>query len=64
MLNGFPSFCLGAPTVNKRFGTKVAVLVGDFLFAQSSWFLAQLDNLEVPPSEGLINFAAKEASTA
>lgn len=37
----------GAPTVNKKFGTKVAVLVGDFLFAQSSWFLAQLDNLEV-----------------
>ena len=37
----------GAPTVNKKFGTKVAVLVGDFLFAQSSWFLAKLDNLEV-----------------
>ena len=37
----------GAPTVNRKFGTKVAVLVGDFLFAQSSWFLAQLDNLEV-----------------
>lgn len=37
----------GAPTVNRRFGTKVAVLVGDFLFAQSSWFLAKLDNLEV-----------------
>lgn len=25
----------------------MAVLVGDFLFAQSSWFLAKLDNLEV-----------------
>lgn len=37
----------GAPTVNRKFGTKVAVLVGDFLFAQSSWFLAKLDNLEV-----------------
>lgn len=37
----------GQPTVNRKFGTKVAVLVGDFLFAQSSWFLAQLDNLEV-----------------
>jgi geranylgeranyl pyrophosphate synthase len=34
-------------TVNSRFGTKVAVLAGDFLFAQSSWFLANLDNLEV-----------------
>ena len=34
-------------TVNSRFGAKVAVLAGDFLFAQSSWFLANLDNLEV-----------------
>ena len=25
----------------------VAVLAGDFLFAQSSWYLANLDNLEV-----------------
>lgn len=25
----------------------MAVLAGDFLFAQSSWFLANLDNLEV-----------------
>lgn len=33
--------------MNRKFGTKVAVLVGDFLFAQSSWFLAKLDNLEV-----------------
>lgn len=33
--------------MNSRFGTKVAVLAGDFLFAQSSWFLANLDNLEV-----------------
>ena len=37
----------GKMTVNSRFGTKVAVLAGDFLFAQSSWFLANLDNLEV-----------------
>ena len=29
------------------YGTRVAVLVGDFLFAQSSWYLANLDNLEV-----------------
>ena len=33
--------------MNSRFGAKVAVLAGDFLFAQSSWFLANLDNLEV-----------------
>ena len=37
----------GRETVNSLFGTRVAVLAGDFLFAQSSWFLANLDNLEV-----------------
>lgn len=29
------------------YGTRVAVLAGDFLFAESSAGLAQLDNLEV-----------------
>lgn len=38
---------LGQTTVNSLYGTRVAVLAGDFLFAQSSWFLANLDNLEV-----------------
>eukprot|EP00798_Chlamydomonas_sp_ICE-L_P023905 gene23905-9472_t len=37
----------GAATINSMYGTKVAVLAGDYLFAQSSWFLANLDNLEV-----------------
>ncbi|KGF72730.1 prenyltransferase [Neosynechococcus sphagnicola sy1] len=37
----------GVPTVHSRFNTRVAVLAGDFLFAQSSWYLANLDNLEV-----------------
>lgn len=37
----------GVPTVHSRFGNRVAVLAGDFLFAQSSWYLANLDNLEV-----------------
>lgn len=37
----------GKQTINSRYGTRVAVLAGDFLFAQSSWFLANLDNLEV-----------------
>ncbi|MGC1308035.1 MAG: solanesyl diphosphate synthase [Phormidesmis sp.] len=37
----------GAPTVHSRFGNKVAILAGDFLFAQSSWYLANLDNLDV-----------------
>jgi hypothetical protein len=39
--------CAGKDTVNTLYGTRVAVLVGDFLFAQSSWYLANLDNLEV-----------------
>lgn len=37
----------GVPTVNSSFGNRVAVLAGDFLFAQSSWYLANLDNLAV-----------------
>lgn len=37
----------GLPTVNSYFSNRVAVLAGDFLFAQSSWYLAHLDNLEV-----------------
>ncbi|NET37714.1 MAG: solanesyl diphosphate synthase [Cyanothece sp. SIO1E1] len=37
----------GVSTVNSSFGNRVAILSGDFLFAQSSWYLANLDNLEV-----------------
>nr|YP_010904087.1 prenyl transferase [Caulacanthus ustulatus]WCH57338.1 prenyl transferase [Caulacanthus ustulatus] len=37
----------GVNTVHNTFNTKVAVLAGDFLFAQSSWYLANLNNLEV-----------------
>lgn len=37
----------GVPTVHSLFGNRVAVLAGDFLFAQSSWYLANLDHLEV-----------------
>ncbi|MGL5064498.1 MAG: solanesyl diphosphate synthase [Microcoleus sp.] len=37
----------GMPTVHSRFNNRVAVLAGDFLFAQSSWHLANLDNLQV-----------------
>lgn len=36
-----------APTVNSLFNNRVAVLAGDFLFGQSAWHLANLDNLEV-----------------
>ncbi len=37
----------GVPTVHSSFGNRIAVLAGDFLFAQASWYLANLDNLAV-----------------
>jgi len=37
----------GVDTVHNVFSTKIAVLAGDFLFAQSSWYLANLNNLKV-----------------
>tara|TARA_Y100001968_G_scaffold64750_1_gene55473 strand:- start:2003 stop:2974 length:972 start_codon:yes stop_codon:yes gene_type:complete len=37
----------GVATVHNRFDHRVAVLAGDFLFAQASWHLANLENLEV-----------------
>ena len=37
----------GVETVHSRFNTRVAVLAGDFLFAQASWHLANLDNVKV-----------------
>ena len=37
----------GVPTVHSRFNSRVAVLAGDFLFAQASWHLANLDDLDV-----------------
>lgn len=37
----------GGETVHSLFNTKIAVLAGDFLFAQSSWYLANIGNLEV-----------------
>lgn len=56
----------GQKTVNNLYGTRVAVLVGDFLFAQSSWFLANLDNLEVIKliSQVIADFADGEISQA
>ncbi|MEL6927749.1 MAG: solanesyl diphosphate synthase [Cyanobacteria bacterium J06600_6] len=49
-------------TVNSLFNNKIAVLAGDFLFAQSSWYLANLDNLEVVKllSEVIRDFAEGE----
>nr|YP_009399525.1 prenyl transferase [Dictyomenia sonderi]ARW69131.1 prenyl transferase [Dictyomenia sonderi] len=37
----------GMETVHTAFNNKIAVLAGDFLFAQSSWYLANLNNLDV-----------------
>nr|YP_010338053.1 prenyl transferase [Erythrolobus coxiae]UNJ17638.1 prenyl transferase [Erythrolobus coxiae] len=37
----------GVITVHNNFNIKVAVLAGDYLFAQSSWYLANLDQLDV-----------------
>lgn len=54
----------GKTTVNSRYGTKVAVLAGDYLFAQSSFYLAHLDNLEVIKliSQVIADFANGEIS--
>ena len=37
----------GVDTVHSLFGNRIAILAGDFLFAQASWYLANLDNLDV-----------------
>ncbi|MGG6266091.1 solanesyl diphosphate synthase [Leptolyngbya sp. AN03gr2] len=52
----------GLPSVHSRFNTRVAVLAGDFLFAQSSWYLANLENIEVIKllSEVIKDFAEGE----
>nr|YP_009397456.1 prenyl transferase [Dasyclonium flaccidum]ARW66642.1 prenyl transferase [Dasyclonium flaccidum] len=37
----------GINTVHNLFSNKIAILAGDFLFAQSSWYLANLNDLNV-----------------
>jgi len=56
----------GKNTIHTLYGTRVAILAGDFLFAQSSWFLANLDNLEVIKliSQVIADFADGEISQA
>ncbi|KAL3682768.1 hypothetical protein R1sor_000790 [Riccia sorocarpa] len=56
----------GKQTVHTMFGTRVAVLAGDFMFAQSSWYLANLDNLEVMKliSQVIKDFASGEIKQA
>jgi all-trans-nonaprenyl-diphosphate synthase len=52
----------GVSTIHSMFGNRIAVLAGDFFFAQSSWHLANLDNLEVVKllSQVLMDFAVGE----
>jgi len=56
----------GKATVHQTYGTRVAVLAGDFMFAQSSWYLANLDNLEVIKliSQVIRDFASGEIKQA
>ncbi|KAJ4806659.1 solanesyl diphosphate synthase 1 [Rhynchospora pubera] len=56
----------GKQTIHQMYGTKVAVLAGDFMFAQSSWFLANLENLEVIKliSQVIKDFASGEIKQA
>lgn len=37
----------GISTVHSLFGNRIAIQAGDFLFAQASWYLANLESLEV-----------------
>ncbi|KAI3774918.1 hypothetical protein L1987_49481 [Smallanthus sonchifolius] len=56
----------GQETVHQLYGTRVAVLAGDFMFAQSSWYLANLENLEVIKliSQVIKDFASGEIKQA
>ncbi len=52
----------GIPSVHSVFGNRVAIQAGDFLFAQASWYLANLDDLQVVKllSEVIKDFAEGE----
>ncbi|XP_073312953.1 solanesyl diphosphate synthase 1, chloroplastic-like [Primulina huaijiensis] len=56
----------GKKTVHQLYGTRTAVLAGDFMFAQSSWYLANLENLEVIKliSQVIKDFASGEIKQA
>jgi all-trans-nonaprenyl-diphosphate synthase len=56
----------GSATAHQRFGTSVAVLAGDYMFAQSSWYLACLENLTVIKliSRVIADFADGEVAQA
>ncbi|CAL5393751.1 unnamed protein product [Camellia sinensis] len=59
-------FQSGKEAVHQLFGTRVAVLAGDFMFAQASWYLANLENLEVIKliSQVIKDFASGEIKQA
>ncbi|ONK68154.1 uncharacterized protein A4U43_C05F8070 [Asparagus officinalis] len=56
----------GKQTIHQLYGTRVAVLAGDFMFAQSSWYLANLENLQVIKliSQVIKDFASGEIKQA
>jgi len=57
---------LRASSSSSRRADKLAILAGDFLFAQSSWMLANLENLEVIKliSQVIADFANGEVAQA
>jgi all-trans-nonaprenyl-diphosphate synthase len=56
----------GSATVHQTFGTGAAVLAGDYMFAQSSWYLACMENLTVIKliSRVIADFADGEVAQA
>ncbi|KAL0906511.1 hypothetical protein M5K25_025009 [Dendrobium thyrsiflorum] len=56
----------GKKTIHQIYGTRVAVLAGDFMFAHSSWYLANLENLDVIKliSQVIKDFASGEIKQA
>lgn len=56
----------GKQTINSKFGIRVAVLSGDFFFAQACWLIANLNNLEVIKlmSQVIADFANGEINQA
>lgn len=56
----------GKATIHQAYGTRVAVLAGDFMFAQSSWYLANLENIAVIKliSQVIKDFASGEIKQA
>ena len=52
----------GKETIHQMYGTRVAVLAGDYMFAQSSWYLANLENIEVIKLISQVLFFSKKIS--